>query len=212
MSDTNKISIARALVELKTLGGRIERAASQPMIGVLVGVGEVAKPLDAQFKTQEDASKAFLGNFNTASDLIKRREAVKRAVVLANASTKVKIADVEYTLAEAIEMKKFVSVRKRFLENLRTQLVRVTGQVNNANATLDARIDAYRRDQGENANAELVENTVKDMRERSAGSLIAPKDLGEFIRTELQAIEDFEQEVDVALNETNAATLIDVVA
>ena len=212
MSGTVKISIARALVELKSLGGRIERAAALPVVGVVLGEGELAKPNDNAFKDLETLKAALKGNFDSLQALILRRELVKRAVVTANASTTVTIGDKDYTLAEAIEMKKFVVSRKAFLSRLQLQLRSVSATVGTKKTELENRIDAYSKEQADNTNEDLVKTTVEDMRKRGTPSIVAPVDLQQFITTQLNEIEVFEQEVDVALNETNAATQIEVPA
>lgn len=212
MSETNKISIARALVELKSLGGRIERAATQPVVSVILGEAEVAKPNDNAFKDVESLKVALKSNFDSLQGLIQRRELIKRALVKANAETTVTIGGKNYTLAEAIEMKKFVVSRKAFLNRLQLQLRSVSATVGTKTTELQNRIDAYSKEQADNGNEELVKNTIADMRKRGTPSIVAPVDLQAFITKEMSGIEEFEQEVDIALNETNAATKIEVPA
>ena len=212
MSETNKISIARALVELKSLGGRIERAATQPVVSVVLGEAEVAKPNDNTFKDVESLKVALKSNFDSLQGLIQRRELIKRALVKANAETTVTIGGKNYTLAEAIEMKKFVVSRKAFLNRLQLQLRSVSATVGTKTTELQNRIDAYSKEQADNGNEELVKNTIADMRKRGTPSIVSPVDLQAFITKEMSGIEEFEQEVDIALNETNAATKIEVPA
>ena len=92
MSGTTKISIARALVELKSLGGRIERAATLPVVSVVLGEGELAKPNDNTFKdletVEEEADTALVTIYRngevfteTGDDVLARIESyVKRTV------------------------------------------------------------------------------------------------------------------------------------
>ena len=210
-NENNSISIARGLVELKSLGGRIERAGNLAVVGVVIGSGAFAKPVDAAFATVELAKGQFVSNFDSIQGLIKRRESVKRAIVKANAATTVTIDGKTYSLAEAIEMKKFVSVRKTFLTRIAAQLRSAAATAGSHQTSLNTRIDTYRREQGESANAELVTASIEDMRKRGEPSILAPTDLNKFISEEMANIEKFEQEVDVALNETNAATQMEVV-
>lgn len=67
------------------------------------------------------------GAWDNATDLIKRQEAINRAVTLSNAVTKVKIGEDEYTVAEAIWMKnhgmEFYGLLKRRIEMQHAQEV-----------------------------------------------------------------------------------------
>ena len=101
MATTEKMSIHKALAELKLLDNRI-------MSAIKNGTYCVAnKHSNDKIKgvSIEEYKKIMQGDYDKATDLIKRRNAIKRAIVLSNAVTKVKINDIEYTVAEAIEMK-----------------------------------------------------------------------------------------------------------
>ena len=95
------MSIHKALAELKLLDSRIEKAIAEGIYCVANKhsndkIGGI--PLNEYIKVMQ-------GGYDKATDLINRRKAIKRAVVLSNAVTKVSVANVEYTVAEAIEMK-----------------------------------------------------------------------------------------------------------
>lgn len=209
MTTSTKITIARALVELKTLKGRIERASEVPVLMVKVGEGDKSKPADPSYRTLAEAEQAMLSNHQSLIGLLKRREAVKRALVKANAETEVTIDGVVYSLAEAIEMKAFVCIRKHVLLRLGAQLRRESGVVGVKNSELETRIDSLRQTQGDNV--ELLERNIADMRVRGTVSLVDPNGLKKFIEAEELKINNFLTEVDVALNEVNASTQIDVV-
>lgn len=98
---TETITVHKALAELKLLDIRIEKVIAEGVYCVANKhsndkIGGV--PLD-------DYIKIMQGGYDRATDLINRRKAIKRAVVLSNAVTKVSVAGNEYTVAEAIEMK-----------------------------------------------------------------------------------------------------------
>lgn len=205
----SKITIARALVELKSLKGRIERAGSTPVVGIIVGEGEHARPVDNTFTSKDTMATTLQGNFDSIVALMKRREAIKRAIVKGNASTIVKIGGKDYTLAEAIEMKTFVGSRKAFLQNLSRQLRSASSTVSSLQKQLEERVDSRRSEMGE-AGEEVLSAAINDIRSRHTPSMLAHTDLQTYINSQMAEIEDFEQEVDVTLNEVNAATLIDV--
>ena len=98
---TEKMTVHKALTELKLLDDRIAKAIAEGIYCVANKhsndkIGGVS--LDEYIKIMQ-------GGYDKATDLINRRKAIKRAVVLSNAVTKVSVAGIEYTVAEAIEMK-----------------------------------------------------------------------------------------------------------
>ena len=94
------MSVHKALSELKIMESRITNAigtgiycienkhSNEKIKGVLI----------------DDYKKVMHGNYDKATDLIKRYNAIKKAVVLSNAKTTVMIGEKEYTVAEAIYM------------------------------------------------------------------------------------------------------------
>ena len=94
------MSVHKALSELKIMENRITNA---------IGTGTYCienKHSNEKIKGVliDDYKKVMQGNYDKATDLIKRYNAIKKAVVLSNAKTTVMIGEKEYTVAEAIYM------------------------------------------------------------------------------------------------------------
>lgn len=85
------------------------------------------------------------GYYDKATDLIKRRNAIKRAVVLSNATTKVSINGIEYTVAEAIEMKNHgVEFDEKMLAALKKQYDKALAEILKQNGDdLEKRAEQY---------------------------------------------------------------------
>lgn len=98
---TEKMNVHKALAELKILDDRIVKAINS-VEACISNKHSNTKVKGVDIKVYTGVMKS---SYDKATDLIKRREAIKRAVVLSNAVTKVTVADKEYTVAEAIEMK-----------------------------------------------------------------------------------------------------------
>lgn len=98
---TEKMNVHKALAELKILDDRIIKAINS-VEACISNKHSNTKVKGVDIKVYTGVMKS---SYDKATDLIKRREAIKRAVVLSNAVTKVTVADKEYTVAEAIEMK-----------------------------------------------------------------------------------------------------------
>ena len=101
MGTIEKMTVHKALAELKLLDDRITKAISEGIY--CVANKHSNEKIDGI--SIDDYKKRIQGSYDKTTDLIKRRNSIKRAVVLSNAVTKVMIADKEYTVAEAIEMK-----------------------------------------------------------------------------------------------------------
>lgn len=99
---TETMTIHKALCELKTLDSRIKKAI-EGSVFVFANKHSNAKVSGKTISAYSDEVKSA---YQSACDLIARRDAIKRAVTLSNATTKVTIGGQEYTIAEAIEMKK----------------------------------------------------------------------------------------------------------
>ena len=83
-------------------------------------------------------------SYDKATDLIKRREAIKRAVVLSNAVTKVTVADKEYTVAEAIEMKNHgMDFKKLLKQKIKKQYDAAMAQIITENGKLEDKAENY---------------------------------------------------------------------
>ena len=96
-----KMTVHKALAELKTMDDRISKAIRSTTY--VLAVKHSAEKINGV--KVNDFKDQMRSGYQKVTDLIKRRDAMKRAVVLSNATTKVKIGDTEYTVAEAIEMK-----------------------------------------------------------------------------------------------------------
>lgn len=92
---TEKMTVHKALAELKLLDERIRKAISE---GIYCIANKHSNDKIGGVLL-DDYIKIMQGGYDKATDLISRRKAIKRAVVLSNAVTKVTVAGVEYTVA-----------------------------------------------------------------------------------------------------------------
>ena len=101
MSTTETMTIHRALVELKTIDKRIGKAIGEANFCMSAKMN--AKKLLGQ-PTEEFTAKA-VSAYDKISELIHRRNAIKMAIPVSNATTKIQVGDKTMTVAEAIVMK-----------------------------------------------------------------------------------------------------------
>lgn len=212
MSTVEKMTIHKALAELKIIGNRIEQSIDN---GVFCVANKHSNEKINGLKI-ENVKKDMIGSYDKASDLIKRRNAIKRAVVLSNAKTIVTIADKEYTVAEAIEMKNHgIEYEDLFLDELRGQYGRAKNTIEKENGqSLSDRadkfvVDMYGSKEGKTSAVDF-EKARKDFITSNSYDLIDPINIKEKIDALEEYISNFKTEIDAALSVSNAITEITV--
>ena len=205
-----KMTVHKALAELKTLDDRINTA-----IGESVFVRANRHNNTKIFgKTIEEFKADSAASLMSATALINRRNAMKRAVVLSNAVTKVEIGGVEYTVAEAIEMnnhgmENLVNLR----DCLREQYSSVKRMVESENG--DKLVKACENyiqatfGTKEKVNNPDIEMAQKAYMTNNAYDIVTGFDIEEVIKELTDRIDAFKAEVDSALSVSNALTVIE---
>ena len=212
MSTTEKMTIHKALCELKVIGDRIKKTmGSIPF--VVVNEHANAK---IQGITISEYKAEMLSAYQSTQDLINRRDAIKRAVVKSNATTMVVVGNKEYTVAEAIEMKNHgMEFTKLMMGKMASELERAkrTAEVNNGQ-NLENRADGYIRNM---YNTTDMKNLTKEAAverekfiEQHTTELIDPLKVSEKIAALEKEYYDFMTEVDSALSVSNAVTEIEI--
>lgn len=138
---TEKMSVHKALCELKTIDSRIQKEIQQ---GVFVFANKHSSNKVSGVDIGEYSAE-IKSVYQSVSDLIARRDAIKRAVVLSNATVKVTIGGKEYTVAEAIEMKNHsIPVKQTLLKKLDADNRRARREADESNGKmLEIRADKY---------------------------------------------------------------------
>ena len=211
MATVEKMTIHKALCELKILDSRINNAISSARF-CLANKHSNEKVNGVTVEEYQETMKA---SYNKASYLIRRREAIKRAVVLSNAKTIVKIGGKEYTVAEAIEMNNHGIDLKLQLKNaMKKQYDSAMTAIISKNSVVDDKATEYvvglfGQKESKTANEEY-EKARKSYIEANTMELIDPVNILEKIEALEVEIADFTTEVDSALSVSNALTEITV--
>lgn len=209
MTNTNEISVARALSELKLLDARINRAITDScFIGKKVG-----KKVQGGYETVEAVEKDIKAKYVSVKDLIERRNKVKSAIVTSNASTILEVAGKKMTVAEAIERKVSIIYDRRLLVSMKKDyaLAQEFEQVTNErmNNRLDNHLETLFGKEGKTS-AQANDDIVKSFKSDNEATLIDPLKLQGEIEALEEEILSFEAEVDLSLSESNALTYIAV--
>lgn len=206
-----KISITEALNELKLYDSKINKAIANAKLASAAKkssdkVGVVKKD---EFEERAKAS------YQSVTDLIANRNALKSAIVKSNAVTEVTINGKTMTVAEAIERKNSIDYDVTLLNEMKKQYVTATDTVNKENKKVDNKVDELLstligKDSDKKISREDQEAIERPYREKNEYEFIDP--IGIYNKMlELEAdIDGFNSEVDTRLVLSNATTFIEI--
>ena len=211
-----QMTVHKALAELKIIDDRINTSiyngkyvtankhSNQKIYGMTID----------ELKTQMRA------DFQKVSDLIARRNAIKRAVVASNAVTKVKVGDTDYTVAEAIEMKNHgMELKRNFTATISAQYANAKVELDkNSGEPLERKaenyvlsvIQAQPKDSKMAVDSEAMKNLRAQYIKDNTYDLIDPLDVKNVIERFNDEISGFLTEIDAALSVSNAITVLDI--
>ena len=199
------MSITQALAEIKLLDKRINKHIDNI---TWADVSTVSKPIDA-----EKLKARATAEYQSYMDLVKRRDSIKRAIVLSNATTRVKIASWEGTVAEAIEHKKSIQYKQNLLEVMKAQLLKAKADFESQKSAVDMRLERLLQSElGKDVktNPETITALSTSFRGNNKVELIDPLDLSAKISALESEVDSFETNVDWVLSEANGRTMISV--
>lgn len=211
--ETTKMTIHRALSELKLIDSRIEKAinAVEP-----TGLMQLNKPVGG-FIAKDDFEKDVKAKYQSVTDLIERKKSIKSAIVTANGTTLVKIGSKEMTIADAINFKAVIAVKKNLINRLtqkhnsvKARFTQENERVNNV-ALENAKIMIGKQgDDRVKPTDEDVKNIVEPFVKRNEFHLVDPLKVEELTEKLQLEVDEFEAEVDAVLSEINAITTIEI--
>ncbi len=211
--EKTKMTIHRALAELKLIDSRIEKAIN---VVEPTGLMQLGKPVNG-FYSKEDFEKDVKSKYQSVTDLIDRKNAIKSAIVKANGTTKVNVSGKEMTIADAINFKTVIAVKKALILQLQRKHNAVKAKFNqenekiNAVALENAKIMIGKQgDDRVKPNDEDVKNIVEPFVKRNEFHLVDPLKIEETIEKLQIEVDEFEVEVDAVLSEINALTEIEI--
>ena len=205
-----EITVTRALGELKLLDKRIGDS--------IRGVAAVEIVLDGKILngrvTQDEFTEKAKANLHSVRDLIKRRTGIKEALVASNAATSLTVAGKSMTVAAAIERKSSIEYEKALLAHLRTQNQVAEQKTEKLKAEVQTRLDALLNQHFGGKDSKVTKEDMEVISgpflKRNEPSLLDPIKIAATIEALQKEIDDFATEVDWALTESNARTMITV--
>ena len=206
------MTVHKALAELKILDDRIEKAIDDSVFCL------ANKHSNEKVKgiAVVDYVEIMKGHYNKVTDLTRRKEALKRAVCLSNAVTKVDISGKEFTVVEAIEMKNHgMYFKQLLLDTMKNQYRKAQAEILKQNGKeLEERAESYvvgiYGGKEGNVSVDYFEKAKSQFIKNNTYELVDPINILEKIETLEKEIAEFTAEVDAALSVSNAITQIEI--
>ncbi|MBN3351972.1 hypothetical protein CF086_16890 [Clostridium botulinum] len=204
-----KISITRALAELKLLDSRINNK-----IGNVVFIADKKKSSSKINNTYtiEEFESIVQSDHQSITDLINRRRIIKSKIVESNAKTIVDVDGEKMTVADAIERKSSIEYERNLLDTMKRQLARINHKVTEANdrmeLNLDRQLEAMMNSDGKKTDG--MKKFSEEYREQNGYEVIDPLKLNKLVKELEEKIENFEMNVDFVLSESNSRNTIEI--
>lgn len=203
------ITIHEALSKLKLYDARIRKASEAEFVSRKSHASTKVKGVD-----EATVKETLVANKQSLVSLLANRKALKDAIAMSNATTKITVSGNEYTVVEAIERKHFAETELNTISRIERQYEAELRQVNAENLNLDARAEAYissilGSDKQCRPTSE-IDAMKKKYKDDQTMELVDPCDITTFVKNWRKEVEDFRAEVDFKLSVSNATTIITV--
>lgn len=210
MTQTTKMTIHRALAELKLIDSRIESGINAIYPS---GIHQKGKKIDGHI-LEEDFIKNAKANYQSVTDLITRKIDIKRKIVTSNAVTTVKVAGKEMTVSDAITYKAIVQQKKKLAAYLKQRNQQAIAALNRNNEVVSKNVEillgnAYGKDSTKVAKEDL-DAISKPYLENNTWNLLDPLGVEKEAASLEKEYTDFETEIDATLSESNSVVFIEL--
>lgn len=216
---SQRMSVTQGLAELKLLDKRIRKLTQKESAAYedytapshqprWLAVRTKSSPVDA-----EKLKKEAQADWQSFMDLVERRDRIKKAIVLSNATTRVRIGAWEGSVAEAIEHKASIVYKKQMLDMAKAELMAAATEYKEKQAEVQARLDRLLQSElskDVRTNPETLQTITTSFLENNKVELVDPLDLKEKVKRLEQEVEEFETNVDWTLSQANGTALIEV--
>lgn len=206
------MTVHQALAELKVLDSRITKAIAG---GKYMDVKRHCDKKIGGADVGEYCTKTIRASYDSAIDLIARRNAIKRAVVRSNAVTTVDIGGTTYTVAEAIEMNNHgIDFEQQLYDEIRRQMMIAQSEINrNSGPYIQQKAENYINGLyggKDKVDADSAKAQMQAYIDANSYELVDPLGVQDILAKMEADIASFTANVDAALSVSNAITKIEV--
>lgn len=211
MGSTKKMTITEGLVALKLYGEKIEKAILDARFIMVAKCKPNATEREKLAEFEKNAKSAW----DSINKMISNRDAIKRAIVLSNATTYVAIDGKQMTVAEAIEKKNNIGIYRMLLETMERQMQNANAAYYDQRLALQKQTDKllemyYGKDAAKKISREDYDTIAGPYKESNECYLFSPIDVDTKYKTLKDDVDYFLSQVDTVLSISNATTFIEV--
>lgn len=205
---TKELTLTRVLVELKLYDSKIQKAIDE--------LKPVSYSVNNVVTEYRQTPNEFIGEYNSQmqkiKDLRNNKTLLKNTLMKANATTKVTIADKEYTILEALNKKQDIQTEQYLINVLKHSLSNSVSKVNNLQEQVEDRIEKTINSKSASSGNQSKDyvQVVRDSYSDQIPKLVNADVIEKLIIEKENAVSEFLAEVDFALSEVNAITKINV--
>lgn len=210
-----KLTITRALNEIKLLRSRYQNQIRE-LAPIAVQHGLKLRSPYSSYKPEDFASQVK-PSMQSVEDLWKRIIEIKTKIDQSNMITIVKIGSSEMTVQEALVMKSYISDKEILLSKLKSSLRSARAEYDSA---LEDNRKKVERTVSENTAAsgngvskvdpDLEKRAVEQVESLYGVKFVDPLSLETLVKQLETEVEDFKNNVDFALSESNSTTFIEI--
>lgn len=206
-----KISITEALNELKLYDSKITKAITN---ATFCGAAKKSSEKVGVVK-KDNFSERAKASYQSVTDLIANRNALKAAIVKSNAETTIMVDGKIMTRAEGIERKNSIEYEEELLTEMKKQYAIATATVEKENKKVDNKVDELiatlvGKDSTKQLSKEDQEAVEKPYRSKNEFEFIDPIGIFDKMLDLESDIDGFKSNIDSQLVLSNATTFIEV--
>lgn len=204
-----EISVAKALVELKTLDSRIQKEINNGVF--IAGLKKSSKKVNNIY-TRDEFEKLVKSTYESVLSLMERKKVIKSAVVQSNSVTMVTVDGKPMTVAEAIERKKSIELDKMLFNQMQSQYKSAKAFVDGNNEIVEQKLQTLLEQSVTSDKKETIDmkGFSDAFRETNSFEIINPLKVQDKIKELEDDITNFLADVDSVLTESNVLTKITI--
>ena len=205
------------LAELARIGKLIELPSQQSSIAITIGKEDKRRFVtkDGSFPFNHNDANELKAIFQRRLDLFHRREILRSALVQSNAVTKITVGGNQYTIAEAIELRRMLPHYKAMVQQVRNAQAAGLRGVAELNKKCEDKINAMtaatRTELGNDPECEaFIVRRAQVIRNEFEAELFDPANSITVADAMEQKVIEIESELDSAINISNVQTVVKI--
>lgn len=208
-----KITITRALAEIKTLMSRYEKAVRELDL-IAVKQGAKLRGENSHYR-EEDFKERALSLNNRAVSLYNRLMDIKTAIDKSNSTTQITLGGETMTVQEALVKKKYISLREDYLEKLKKLSVIARRDYSEAERENQLSIEklisgTISKDMPDNQKEAARKDAEAYVEKTKSLSMVDPCEVNSLIEKTDEDITQFKTNIDYVLSESNSTTYVEI--